>query len=214
MTEKRTVAQLLKDSLSNITAVFGGGNNTQQINQEDKTIYWSADNEDTIIIKKIEFEELKDTIHKQYEEIKKCKYKEDEFKSIIEDYEGTFTSMLKRELGRGSGTKNVEAQVNNMNKYEDEILRLKTNEERLKSHIQALQRDLLMNEEKNEQMETAFENRIETLRTENTDLRKDLVDAKNTKSTLNRKNLELKLELDKKCEDLAKLIEICKFISK
>ncbi|ELA41730.1 uncharacterized protein VICG_01234 [Vittaforma corneae ATCC 50505] len=173
-------------------------------NPIDSSPKWS-DGKEAICIKKSEYDSLQMEIFNQTEIIKKLKRMNEESQSVINDYENTFEALslasnLSRDCSKGTTTKNAIV----------ELEKLRSNEQRLKSHIQALKRDLLLCEEKAENEIIHKEQIVDSLKNEIEELNFQ-IKRKNSKiQELNYAISEMKVELEKKNEYLIELSVICR----
>ena len=159
METTKKIVKYVKDSVANISGIIAGNRAEEEINIMNHSFEWSNNNE-TILVKKCEFEAMQNEIFNQTEVIKRFKHKETEYQSIAQDYEDTLAMMLKKDQ-TGKEVEHIDIGLGK--KYEDDIARLKCAEERYKSHIQALKRDLMLAEEKAENLEDAYESKTEIL---------------------------------------------------
>ena len=199
MNTPKKIGQYLKDTFSGMLK-----SDTDKLEESDKSLKWS-DKDDTVILKKCEFESLKNELFDQTQIIKKLKLRDSENKSLISEYEHSLASI---------GVNDRSSIALSKEKMEEEIERLRSNESRLKSHIRALKRDLVFFEEEKENEEHSQKLALDGLKTSNEELQNDLKKKKAKIQELLFENEKLKVSLTKRCEELVELSVICQELLK
>lgn len=121
----------------------------------------------TVVLERQTYEELSGILKEQTKEIEQLRELNRERDSLIHEYEETFTLVLRKDLEKM-------AEQNNENKLEEEIRKVKSNEERMRSHIRALTRDLNASEEKAERIESEYGQKMALLEFQCASLRNKL----------------------------------------
>jgi len=246
MGSSKKFVDIIKDSVNTIKNMISHPNKRPE--SESESLRWSDAN-NTVVIKQSEYEKLHHEITEQSNTIKRLKYKEDEYRSTIQDYENTFTMVLQRDFGRslqqngdtakrkctdeysrniGGNGHGYESCNRDQDKLEQEtgrrdtttakrttdeitsLVSLRANEERLKSHIQALKRELFVTEEKQEKSQEEWEKKEETYKMKIGELLKAIDREKEEKIGCIYENKEMKFFVEKKNKEIAELIEICR----
>lgn len=158
---------------------------------------WS-DSKESLLVKKTEYESLQMELFNQTEVIKRLKKRDEESFSMIKEYENAFKT-----LGKSS----IYLEGEN---YIVELEKLKSNEQRLKSHIKALKRDLMFCEEKAENEISYRDQLIDNMKAEEERLSSVVKKQGLTIQELKFSNTEMKLKLEKSSESLIELASICK----
>ena len=199
MNTPKKIGQYLKDTFSGMLK-----SDTDKLEESDKSLKWS-DKDDTVILKKCEFESLKNELFDQTQIIKKLKLRDSENKSLISEYEHSLASI---------GVNDRSSIALSKEKMEEEIERLRSNESRLKSHIRALKRDLVFFEEEKENEEHSPKRASDGLTPSTEEIKKDLNKKKAKIQELLFENEKLKVSLTKRCEELVELSVICQELLK
>lgn len=207
MDKSNKFIELIKNSVSKIFS-----NKPLNESKEDvgSDIDWSA-NEDTIVIKKADYESLINENFNKTEVIKNMELKTKEAQSIIDCFEDTFSMILKKDF-LGNKFQSYKEKSYSFRKLEEEIEKLKTNESRLKSHIQALKRDLLIQEKKlaTYMHITTEKLKIYSEKFYNEERENKILMMKIDEYEFNNKDLSCDILL--KCKELAEVIEYCKLL--
>lgn len=215
MDTPRKMLEYVKRSFSTLSSFIRPGESGTAVEsfmeKADSSLKWSAENE-TMVIKKSEYEGMQTELFNKTEVIKKFKAKESDYQSLIKEYESTILETLKSENPQNISV--LDTKLNVIERYEDELSKLRASENRLKSHIQALKRDLLMTERKAENIEDTLEQRIVFLNTECESIKNELRQEKLIRNKLEFENKEIKDDLVRRCEELAELIEYCRYLAK
>ncbi|KAM0680695.1 hypothetical protein GINT2_000965 [Glugoides intestinalis] len=168
-----------------------------RLNKIEEMQKWS-DSKESVLVKKTEFDSLQMELFNQTEIIKRLKKRDEESFSMIKDYETVFKT-----LGKSS----ISLEGEN---YIVELEKVKSNEERLKSHIQALKRDLIHREEKAENEISYKDQIIDNQKVEEERLQNIIKKQNLTIQELTFANSEMKLKLEKNYEIMIELTSICK----
>lgn len=205
MSAPNKIFQLLKNAFMSKSEEDTSDIPTNTIDSSSK---WS-DSKETVCIKKSEYDSLQMELFNQTEIIKKLKRMNEESQSVINDYENTFEA-----LSLASNLNKASSWGNTTNNAIAEIERLRSNEQRLKSHIQALKRDLLISEERAENEIIHKEQMVDSLKADVEELSFQ-IKCKNSKiQELCYTVSEMKIELEKKNEYLVELSYICRELLK
>lgn len=168
----------------------------------NSSLEWS-DNKEMICIKKTEYESLQIDIFNKTEIIKRLKNTNEDNKSVILEYEEAFKSISKGKV--------IDS---NMPNLLDELERLRSSEDRLKAHIQALKRDLITCEEKMENEILYKDQQIDNFKSEIEDLKNTIKRQISKIQETEFANVELKIALQRKCENLIEITTICSELMK
>ncbi|KAI5173388.1 hypothetical protein PAEPH01_1937 [Pancytospora epiphaga] len=156
MNTPKKIAQYVRTSLSSVGSLFSPDSPDITVvpvdNQSDSCI-----GEGTVVIRREEFEDMRNELSGQAEAIKRLRTHEEEYISKIQEYEAMFTEVLRKELFNKKGVSEASKEEVDLHalrsSYEKEIMRLKSMEDRLKSHVNALKRDLIAAEQAAEETE-------------------------------------------------------------
>lgn len=211
MEASKKIVSYVKNSLSTIGSMLAPCSPDTEVHPTDNSLEWSNNN-DTIIIKRAELESMQAEMFECSETIKKLKRRDTENQSQIQDYETMFTKFLKKNIDRNDTLEELIPTIRE--KYENEITKLRSSEDRLRSHVQALKRDLVAAEQKSENIEDNLEQRLIFLKKENDTLKDELNRVDYENKQLNSTNKELKMILESKCEELTEVIAYCHYLLK
>jgi predicted nucleic acid-binding Zn-ribbon protein len=211
MEASKKIARYIKNSLSAVGSLLAPGSPEAEARPADGSAEWSNNN-DTVIIKRAELESMQTELFECGEAIKRLRSRDIENQSQIQDYEAMFTKFLRRSIGRGEAP--GEPLPSAREKYEDEIARLRSSEDRLRSHVQALKRDLVAAEERSEHIGDSLEQRLASLRIENDALEDELRAVDYESKRLSLANEELKAALERGREELVEVIAYCRYLLK
>jgi hypothetical protein len=173
----------------------------------DESLEWTRDDEgnETIVMKVSDYEEIQQELSLQKTRLEEQKAKEREYKKMLGDYDRTLAYVLERkERGNASlvmeeGGRDGPAAVN------DEVCRLRQSEQRLKSYIQALRKDLFTSTERSEAFKELAKQEIESLKAVCDEERRKVV-------VLSSKIVKLEKAFETRCEESIELIEYCKYL--
>lgn len=203
----KKIAQFVKASLSSVGSLFSPGSPDIALEPVDIPSP-GPDADDTVVIRRAEYEGMQSELSGQAEAIRHLRSHEDEHLSRIQEYEAMFTEVLKREiLGRRSpgalpGEDSAESEMLRK-RCEDEISRLRSSEDRLKSHIHALKRDLIAAEQAAEETEDRLKRELYMQNEAAGRLAERLQAAEREINGLAGENESLRAALKKKCEEVA-----------
>lgn len=211
MEASKKLISYVKSSISGIGSILSS--RKPQASAE-VSLEWSNNN-DTVVIKRCEYECMQTDLLNQTEMIKRLKRKEEENQSLLQDYEGMFTMVLKKDLSlpRHPAGSAAEGLPRITERYENELAKLRSNEERLKSHIQALKRDLVASEERAENIEDCLEQKMIFLKNENDSLAEALQNERQRCAELEAAGGELRSALEKRCSEMAEVVAYCRYLT-
>lgn len=204
------IIKYVKNSISNIFSDISVEESIDSITNE--SMKWSA-NSDTLMVNKMDYEALKNDHFNQTEIIKRLTRRNEENISLIHDYENTFSMVLQKDLV-STRVLNKQSIPYSHRKMEDEIERLKCTEQRMKSHIQALKKELIVEETKNKAALEDFKDEILLLRAEKDDLLAKIKIFAKKIEELEFKNKDSQIEIEIKCKELAEAIEYARMLMK
>lgn len=194
MNTPNKIGKFLKDKLSQIFTL-----DSKQNSDLEKSSEWSNKDE-TIILKRCDYECLKNELLDQTQIIKRLKVRDLENKSLISEYEHSFVSLGLNNKGTISTSKE---------KMEQEIEKLRSNESRLKTHIKALKRELVFLSEEKENQEACQLKALEDMKSMNEGLQNNIKKYKLRIQELMFENEELKMSITKSSEELVELGVVC-----
>lgn len=201
------LVKFVKDSFSGL---FANSSSDTASQLADSSTIWSG-NSETVCVKRSEYESLQNEVLSQTETIKRLKRKDEENQSLIHDYENTFSMVLQKDLER-TKSRLLLGESGSLARMEQEIEKLRSSEQRLKSHIQALKRDLVLAEEKNEAEQELHEKQAQSLTAE-LERERDMNKAARMRiDELSFSNKEYRMNLEKKCEELAEVVALCRLL--
>ncbi|AFN83393.1 hypothetical protein EROM_071420 [Encephalitozoon romaleae SJ-2008] len=160
--------------------------------------------EETVIVKKSDHEKSLFELTSSRVVIEDLKRREEEYSRMLKNYDATLTYVLERNEKEKALLEGVV-----MN---EEIERLKSNEYRLKSYIQALKRDLFASEDKIESLQRANNERMEFLAKQVEEIRGMYEEEKGKVSCLSKKLSELENAFGARCNEMVELVEYCKYL--
>ncbi|KAI4292039.1 hypothetical protein PAPHI01_1313 [Pancytospora philotis] len=211
MDTPKKIVGYIRESLSNLSSILAPGSP----DIEARAVECPGalcDPNDTVVLKRVEYESMQDELQEQSQTIKRLKGREEASLSQIQEYEAMFTEVLKKEIGRKSDAGDCDASFEKV-KCEGEIERLRASEERLKSHIRALEKDLVDSEAKAEATSEELCDRISALESRVGEALSRLQSMHAASEGLCAENQSLKAELKKKCEQLAELLGYCEHLA-
>lgn len=208
MARQNKFFKAIQDSFSQLFANNISESSNSSVND---SISWSA-NDETITVKKVDYEALQNDNFNKTEIIKQLKRKDEENQTLIDDYENTFNTIATKDLKSGK-FRNPKNNSYSARKLLDEIEKLKSSEDRLRSHVQALKRDSLLDEQKHVQAMSLKDKEMEFLKIKIEDIGREIQELKNRVDELLFTNKEVSLALEKKCKELAEALELCKILS-
>lgn len=166
--------------------------------------------DDSILIPKRELEEMETELLLKTDTIKKLKTSNACNQSLIEDYENTFERLSFVDFSPGPKIIIKSSKV----LLEDELQKLRSREDRLKSHIKALKRDLYVMKQ---ECDAKIEAKDTIINNQNKEIEdKDFIIKKQSSiiQELSIANTNLKYQIDSKCCEPLELVEVCKQLSK
>lgn len=167
---------------------------------------WQA-NDETVILKRAEFESLQTELFECAETIKRLKRADQEKTSQIQEYETMFTTFLKKRIGE------YESPSAHREGSEDELSKLRASEDRLRSHVSALKRDLIAAESRADELEDRLGMVMERSADGAAALEDELRQAKSQALGLGIENGRLRALLHRRSVDLTELVEYCKYLT-
>ncbi len=200
----KKIINIIKNSLANLSSFLLPKVTKRKHSGEGKSLTWS-NNDDTVVIKRTDYESLQTELFEREEMIKRLKKIKDEKDTQIHEYEGMFTKFLKKKIETNYTPDNIKKRI------ENEMAIYRANENRLRSHIQALKRDLIISEEKRETVEDEMEQNKIHLQKKIENLLNNEKKYLNEFNKLILENQRLKQELEDKCKKIIELLEYCKF---
>lgn len=202
MTGPKKILDVLKNSIYNVSSFLLPDVLKKKQKTDENSYKWS-DNDDTVIIKRMEYESIQTDLFECEETIKKLNKIKNEKEMQIQEYEGMFTKFLKKKI-----------EMNEIMPFsksrEDKISICKSNENRLRSHIQALKRDLIIAEERAERAEDKMEQASICYQKKIDYLVENQTKYKNEIYKLAVENEKSKKEIEDKCKKILELVEYCK----
>lgn len=217
----KKVTDYLKDTFSNMSTIIFGSNDTSEeieVNEIDSltTQDWSKDNEcnETIILRRSDYDKMCSELSLSRQQTNNHKIKEKEYKKEISEMNNTLNYFLTRE---DENKTVILEDIKNRRQggdicLENDINRLQAAEQRLKSHIKALKRDLFEAESKAEAFkEMAFQD-IDKLKEEIKSLKDDLENERNKNLRLSNSISRVEETLGKRSEECVELVEYCKLL--
>lgn len=226
MEQTKKIVKYISDSLSNISSIIF--NSSTQHDDEDEVEInainsltsqeWSKDNvcDETIIIKKNDYDKLLSEISYTRMQLNNFKMKEREYTRMKNDYDKTVTYLLNNDRnGKHFDFVNKTRQINTKNELsENEVKRFIASEMRLKSHIKALKKDLFDSEQRAETFKCMANADKELLKEEIVQLNKKIETEKEHKKEYVQKIRRLEDILQNRCEETVELIEYCRYLMK
>lgn len=204
MDTPRKIAQYVRTSLSSVGSLFSPSSPDITVEPVDG-LSDGLGADDTVVIGRAEYEEMQCRLSERAETIKRLRSNEDEHLSRIQEYEAMFTEVLKKEIlgARGSLLKEDGPEAEPLQRrHEDEISRLRSSEDRLKTHIHALRRDLIAAERAAEETEDRLKCELYMQHEAAERLAGRLEAVERERNELARQNESLRAAL-KKCEEAA-----------
>ncbi|ADM11907.1 uncharacterized protein Eint_071460 [Encephalitozoon intestinalis ATCC 50506] len=209
----------LSDSIANLSSLVMSISSSTHAPAEESTVPLSSidmnektegcrrttnpDNE-TIVLKRSDYEKTCSELASSRTMIEDLKKKEEECNRMLRNYDATLTYALER-----NEKEKILLESTIMN---EEIERLKSNEYRLKSYIQALKRDLFASEDKMESLRKANNERIEFLVGQVEEAKGMYEEEKRKVSYLSKRLNELEDAFGVRCREMVELAEYCKYL--
>lgn len=160
--------------------------------------------EETVMVKRSDHERSCSELTSSRAVIEDLKRREEEYSRMLKNYDATLTYVLERNEKEKALLEGVV-----MN---EEIERLKSNEYRLKSYIQALKRDLFASEDKIESLQRVNNERMEFLAKQVEEIKRMYEEEKEKVSCLSKKLNELENAFGARCKEMVELVEYCKYL--
>lgn len=170
--------------------------------------------DNTIILKRNRYESMQTEIFEYSQIIKKLKKSDEEKQKIIKQYE----EVIDKENKKGICNSRVLGDTFNRqiisSSQSDNVLSLLASADRYKCHIKALKRDLLIAEDKINKCDEDTRNIVSFWKKEYEKIKDDNISYKNKIKELEIENRAIKMEFDKKCEEILELIVYCRYLNK
>lgn len=222
MEQTKKIVKYISDSISNLSSIIFNSSTQNEDEIEINAINsltsqeWSKDNvcDETIIIKKNDYDKLLSEISYTRIQLNNYKIKEREYTRMKNDYEKTVTYLLHNDKDVNNlNFINKTRQINFKNETsESEVNRYIASEMRLKSHIKALKKDLFDSEQRAETFKCMIMTDNEMLKEEVVQLNKKLESEKHIKQEYQQKIRRLEDIIQNRCEEIVELIEYCRYL--
>ncbi|CAD25681.1 hypothetical protein [Encephalitozoon cuniculi GB-M1] len=160
--------------------------------------------DETVVLKRSDHERLCEELESSMAMIEELKRKEREHGRMLKNYDTTLAYVLERN--------EKEKALLESTIMSEEIERLRSNEYRLKTYIQALKRDLFASEDKMESLRRANNEKIEALSEQAEEIKRMYEEQKRKASCLSNKVAGLESALRVRCEEMVEVVEYCKYL--
>ncbi|WEL39095.1 hypothetical protein PFJ87_07g01750 [Encephalitozoon hellem] len=218
--ESKGFVKYLSDSIANLSSMIMSISSGTRAPVEESAVPLSSINmseemqdyksasghldEEVVVMKRSDHERSCSELASSKTMIEDLKRKEEEYSRMLKNYDATLTYVLERNEKEKALLESIV-----MN---EEIERLRSNEYRLKSYIQALKRDLFASEDKIEALQRVSNERIEFLAGKVEEIKGMYEEERKKVSSLSKKLSELESDFGTKCEEMVELVEYCKYL--
>lgn len=214
MERSKRFVKYISDSVANLSSLMHGSSGTYyeptdrvplssiSVNGSGEALEWSKEDNgnETVVLRKSEYEQLQSELSQQREAIVRLRRKEDECDKKLRNYDRTLSYVLEK---RGEPREEWD---------DEETSRLRHSEQRLKSHVQALKKDLFVSEDRAEAFRQIAKERIDELLGEVQMLRTQCVEERRRVGMLSDKLVRLENVLETACEEGVEAVEYCKYL--
>lgn len=173
----------------------------------DNSLEWSRedDGNGTVVVRAADYEQMQCELSANKTVIEELRRKERESEKMLRNYDRTLTYVLEERRNKGTC-------VSGEDGGSEEISRLRHSEQRLKSHVQALKKDLFISEERAEAFKQIAKEKIDDLTREVERLRGLYEDERRRASEVRDKLVRAEGAARARSEEGVELVEYCKYL--
>lgn len=183
-----------------IKKLTGGDDTTIESDKQEDT--WSETKE-SVNVKKAEYDSMQRELFEKTEIIKRLTKENEENRTILNEY-GTAFEIFTQHGSKADGI------LERNKRAVNELERVKSSEERLRTHVQALKRDLLISENRLEEAVAGRQQVIETMQDEAERQRMEIKTKNEKINELSYATSQARIEMMKMEEKIIELIAICR----